>query len=204
LFFNPCTYKVKKLVSKFAFTFNLYRYSSAPVLRVAAHWIAWTTAWRGVKDHERAMHLSGLCGHFAGTDVTLLALLILSWRMGDTSETFSRKQGGCIAGECFRITVKMDAGAHAALFGVSMSCGLAYAMGRLQAQARVAVLEGAAAGAGGNTIAAVRSKWDLPYASPSGGPGRGGSYGSLTGEGHGGGGGAPGGGAEDRDDHTAW
>ena len=155
------------------------------------------------------MHLSGLCGHFSGTDVTLLALLILSWRMGDTSETFSRKQGGCIAGECFRITVKMDSGAHAAVFGVFMSCVLAYAMGRLQAQARAAVLEGAASGSGGGgvgVIAPVRGKWDLPYANPSGGGAAGGgSYGSLSGDGHGsGGGGGGGGGANERDDTTAW
>ena len=103
--------KYDKLLSCFAFTFNWRPYILAPCLRVAAHWFGWVSHWRGLRGQEGAMRLSGLCGHMAGTDVTLLALLILSWRMGDTSRAFSAKQGGCIAGDCFRIT----AGHHRAM-----------------------------------------------------------------------------------------
>lgn len=170
----------------------------APAMRVAMHWISWHASWNGVREHESVMRLSALVGSFAGVDVTLLALLILSWRMEDTSEMFSEKQGGCIAGECFRITVKLESGAYWAFVGLLMSCILGYVMGRLQAQARVAVLEGAAAGEGPTKVAEVRSKWDLPYADASGGLGGAGSYGSLSGEG---GHGVAGG---NRDDSTAW
>ena len=95
---------------------------AAPIARIVVHWLAWTSTWFGLKDHDTLVSFGVVCGRACGVEVTLLALIVLCARMGEASESLSEKFGGCVdldddERQCFTATLRVEHGAWIALGG---------------------------------------------------------------------------------------
>ena len=121
---------------------------AAPIARIVVHWLAWTSTWFGLKDHDTLVSFGVVCGRACGVEVTLLALIVLCARMGEASESLSEKFGGCVdldddERQCFTATLRVEHGAWIALGGTLASAVLTWVLGRLHESARAAVVAAA-------------------------------------------------------------
>ena len=121
---------------------------AAPMARIVVHWLAWTSTWFGLKDHDTLVSFGVVCGRACGVEVTLLALIVLCARMGEASESLSEKFGGCVdldddERQCFTATLRVEHGAWIALGGTLASAVMTWVLGRLHESARATVAAGA-------------------------------------------------------------
>ena len=135
---------------------------AAPLARLVCASLAFTSTWFGLIEHDRLVRFGAACGRFGGVEVTLLALAVMCARMREASEALSERFGGCVSlpggltggsGEddvrCFAVTLRLERGAWIALCGACASGVTTWALGRLQENARAAVVEGAFVGGAG-------------------------------------------------------
>ena len=125
--------------------------------RLTVHFLSFTSTWFGLIEHDRLVRFGAACGRFGGVEVTLLALAVMCARMREASEALSERFGACVSlgsggssGEddvrCFAVTLRLERGAWIALCGACASGVTTWALGRLQENARAAVVEGAFVG----------------------------------------------------------
>ena len=120
-----------------AFTFFVLL---APLYRAYGHWHAYTNEWYGVAEHDEYVSWMSTVGRFNAVGVALVAVEILAARMVAFSTAFAKKNGGCVADECFQVDLGASSGAMAALIGVVLASALAVYMDRLLTAARKNVL----------------------------------------------------------------
>lgn len=148
---------------------------AAPMARLTAHWLSFASTWFGLVEHDRLVRFGAACGRFGGVEVTLLALAVMCARMREASEALSERFGGCVSltggsgygsgdedgdddVQCFAVTLRLERGAWIALCGACASGATTWALGRLQENARAAVVEGAFVGGAGDDGGALISK----------------------------------------------
>ena len=157
---------------------------AAPLAKIVCAFLAFTSTWFGLIEHDRLVRFGAACGRHGAAEVTLLALAVMCARMREASEALSERFGACVSlgsggssGEddvrCFAVTLRLERGAWIALCGACASGVTTWALGRLQENARAAVVEGAFVGGAGEGDAYGRNGQNADQTRGSDSPGAG-------------------------------